>query len=246
MYGQWSSVEDVLDERRRAEALFRAQVEHRLKTSLQIIAGWAATLDDAWDRLSEDRRRDGVRVMRRESDDLTDQTFRLLQQTRAELLALDLHPQALDLGRILDSAARALDGCSDAHDVVHVTSGERVPVTVDPTALHEVLANLVENAVKYSPAGTTIALRALVDADHGAVVLEVVDQGIGIPDGIDLFAPFQRGVGTHTPGTGLGLYIVRNLIEAMGGEITARRNGDGPGSTLSVRLPVAGKGAEGP
>jgi signal transduction histidine kinase len=71
------------------------------------------------------------------------------------------------------------------------------------------------------------------------VFLEVRDEGIGLPDDVDVFAPFQRGaVGDATPGVGLGLYIVRNLVEAMGGNVTARRN-EGAGSTFTVRLPAS-------
>lgn len=227
---------DLLDERRRAEAMFRAQAEHRLKTSLALISGWAATLDDAWDDLPDARRREGVAVLRRASDDLSEQTCRLLQQTRAELLALDLQPVVLDLAGMLDVAAHALDGSYDGYRVVHATSGRPVLVRVDPTALHEVLAHLVDNAVKYSPAGATVTLCAAVDADAGGVVLAVIDEGVGIPEDVDLFAPFQRG-GSAAPGVGLGLYVVRNLVEAMGGEVSAARNATG-GSIFTVRLPL--------
>lgn len=228
-------MEDVLPDRRRAEAMFRAQAEHRLKTSLALIGGWAATLDDEWDHLPEPRRREGVAIIRRASEDLAEQTARLLQQTRAELLTLDLQPVSLDLAAVLDVTAHALDGLSDGHKVVHATSGVSVLVDIDPTALHEVLAHLVDNAVKYSPVGTQITLR--VEPDGPAdVVLEVIDEGIGIPDDIDLFAAFQRGAGP-APGVGLGLYVVRNLVQAMGGDIDGRRN-DGGGSTFAVRLPT--------
>jgi len=217
--------------------MFRAQAEHRLKTSLALIGGWAATLDDEWDHLPEVRRREGVAIIRRASEELNEQTTRLLHQTRAELLALELHPVQLDLSAVLDVTAHAFDGLSDGHRVVHATSGASVIIEVDPTALHEVLAHLVENAMKYSPVGTDITLRTILDVCRGWVVVEVVDEGIGIPEDIDVFAAFQRGVEGGAPGVGLGLYVVRNLVQAMGGEVRARRN-DGPGSTFSVRLPT--------
>jgi len=228
-------MEDVLPDRRRAEAMFRAQAEHRLKTSLALIGGWAATLDDEWDHLPELRRREGIAIIRKASEDLAEQTARLLQQTRAELLTLDLQPVRLDLSAVLDVTAHALDGLSDGHRVVHATAGSTVLVDIDPTALHEVLAHLVDNAVKYSPMGTQITLAARHDGPVH-VILEVVDEGMGIPDDIDLFAAFQRGVG-GVPGVGLGLYVVRNLVVAMGGDVVARRNDVG-GSTFTVRLPT--------
>ena len=228
-------MEDVLPDRRRAEAMFRAQAEHRLKTSLALIGGWAATLDDEWEHLPDQRRREGVAIIRRASEDLAEQTARLLQQTRAELLTLDLQPIGLDLAAVLDVTAHALDGISDGHTVVHATSGAPVFVEIDPTALHEVFAHLVDNAVKYSPTGTRITLCVRHDGP-GSVLLEVIDEGIGIPDDIDLFAAFQRGNGP-APGVGLGLYVVRNLVQAMGGDIDGRRNAT-RGSTFTVRLPT--------
>jgi signal transduction histidine kinase len=76
-------------------------------------------------------------------------------------------------------------------------------------------------------------VRTFVDGDEPYI--EVCDEGVGVPEGVNLFAAFQRG-DHQTPGAGLGLYIVRNLVEGMGGRITARRN-DGPGSTFTVALP---------
>jgi signal transduction histidine kinase len=119
-----------------------------------------------------------------------------------------------------------------------VSAGGPLLVDADPAALQQVLGHLIENAVKYSDGGTTVVVRAFADGS-GLVVLEVSDEGIGIPEGIDIFAPFLRGSATdHRPGVGLGLYIVRNLVRAMGGDVTARRNAD-RGSTFTVRLPGA-------
>jgi signal transduction histidine kinase len=108
-------MEDVLSDRRRAEVLFRAQAEHRIKTSLALISGWAATLDDEWDRLADTRRREGMAIIRRASDDLAEQTSRLLLQTRAELLSFDLQPVDVEVGALLDITAHALNGVSDEH-----------------------------------------------------------------------------------------------------------------------------------
>jgi signal transduction histidine kinase len=138
---------------------------------------------------------------------------------------------------VLDVTAHALDGASDVHRIVHTTAGASVPIFVDPTALHEVLAHLVDNAIKYSPRDTVISLRA-VPTVAGDVAIDVVDEGVGVPDDVDLFAAFQRGTDRDAPGVGLGLYIVRNLVHAMGGEVIARRNAD-VGSTFTVTLPIA-------
>ena len=99
------------------------------------------------------------------------------------------------------------------------------------------LGHLLDNAIKYSPrhAGVNV----LASSTSGGIAISVVDEGVGLPDGMDVFEPFKRGhkdlVGA-TPGIGLGLHIVRNLAEAMGGTVTAETN-PRRGSTFTVRLP---------
>ena len=225
------------EDRLRSQTLVRAEAEHRLKTLLAVIGGWASTLDDRWDQLTDERRREAVRIIRRASQDLADQAGRLLEDARAEMLMLEQEPVRLDLCAVLDVTSSTFDGLSEGHLVEHQTSGDRVPVDVDPAALQQVLGHLIENAVKYSTAGTKVVVRARAEGTNA--VLEVCDEGTGVPGDVDIFGPFQRGAQLdHVPGVGLGLYIVRNLVLAMGGTVDARRN-DGPGSTFTVRLPLS-------
>ncbi|MCU1485167.1 MAG: sensor histidine kinase [Actinomycetia bacterium] len=226
------------EERLRSQTMLRAEAEHRLKTSLAVITGWAATLEERWDQLGEQRRREGVAIIRRASDELAEQASRLLEDARAELLSLDADPVRLDLDAVLAVTTAAFGGLPDGHVVEHLPAGAPVVVDVDPAALQQVLGHLIENAVKYSPSGGRVTLAAR--ADDVGVVLDVRDEGIGVPLGVDLFAPFRRGEGTdEVPGVGLGLYIVRNLCRAMGGDVSARANVGG-GSTFTVQLPAAG------
>lgn len=214
-----------------------AEAEHRLKTALAVITGWATTLDERWCQLSEDRRREGVAIIRRAGEGLADEARRLLIDARAELLVLDADPVRLDLCAVLDVTTQIFGGQPTRHTVVHATAGGSVVVEADPASLQQVLGHLIENAVKYSPPRSVVTVSAVVHGDEA--LLSVCDEGIGVPDEIDLFAPFQRGeAAKEAPGVGLGLYIVRNLVCAMGGEVRARRN-DGPGSTFEVSLPLA-------
>lgn len=195
------------------------------------------TLDERWDALSPDARREGVTIVRRAADTLMAECDGMLQEAKAELHSLDLQPEVLDLAELLHATA---GGDRSPLHTIAVDAPGRALVRVDPAALQQVLGHLIENAVKYSPAGGRITLR--VRAGTGTIRLEVQDQGIGLPEeGVDrLFEPFQRGGGDSRskPGAGLGLYIVRKLVEAMGGSISARGK-PGKGSTFTVRLPKA-------
>lgn len=233
-------VELVRDDLRRTQALLRAEAEHRLKTSLAVVTGWAATLDDDWDRLTDDLRRRAVGTIRRVSDEMAREAAGLLDQTRAELLTLDPEPVRLDLAAVLDATTEALGGLARDHAVVYEPASGPVPTEVDPAGLQQVLGHLIENAVKYSADGTKVAVRVLADAERRQAVLEVRDEGAGIPLDRDIFSPFTRGPhAEEVPGAGLGLYVVRNLVASMGGDVEAQCNSDGPGSTFRVRLPLA-------
>ena len=228
---------DSAEQRLRNQTLLFAEAEHKLKTTLAVISGWAATLDESWEKLDDDVRRQGVVSIRRNAEDLAEQARRLLDDARAEIAALDLEPVRLELNEVLGVTTALFGGVSRGHEVAFAPSDHEVWAWVDPAALQQVLGHLVENAVKYSPQGGTITLRAFVNG--GDPHLEVCDEGVGIPDGVNLFAAFQRGA-EETHGAGLGLYIVRNLVEGMGGRITAWRNPPpATGSTFSVVLPPA-------
>lgn len=223
------------EDRLRSQTMLLAEAEHRMKTALAIISGWASTLDDRWELLDDQRRREGIAIVRRASDSLAAESRRLLEDARAELLALDPQQVVVDLCAILEVTTAVFQGMAAGHPVEHWIGESHVAAVVDPAALQQVLGHLVENAVAYSPAGCRIVVSAGTDGDEA--VLEVTDAGVGVPEGVDVFAPFVRGPGTEVvPGVGLGLYLVRNLVRAMGGSIECRRNPEA-GSTFTVRLP---------
>lgn len=227
---------DSAEQRLRNQTLLFAEAEHKLKTTLAVITGWATTLDESWDRLAEDLRRQGITAIRRNAEDLADQARRLLDDARTEIATLDLDPVRLELNEVLGVTTSLFGGVSRAHEVKFDPGDSEVWAWVDPAALQQVLGHLIENAVKYSPGGGAIVLRTF-RAD-GEAHLEVSDEGVGIPKDLNLFAAFQRGGdSSDTAGSGLGLYIVRNLVEGMAGRVSARRN-DGRGSTFTVVLPA--------
>jgi len=230
---------DAAEQRLRTQTLLFAEAEHKLKTSLAVISGWAVTLDESWDRMDEAVRRQGVAAIRHAAEELNEQARTLLDDARAEIANLDLEPVRLDLVEVMFATTSLYGGVSRGHEVRFEATADHVWALVDPASLQQIVGHLVENAVKYSPDGGRIVIR--VSDDAGSAVLEVIDEGVGVPDGVDVFAAFQRGPDeADTAGVGLGLYIVRNLAEGMGGHVTAQRNpGPGGGSTFRVRLPAS-------
>jgi two-component system CheB/CheR fusion protein len=119
-------------------------------------------------------------------------------------------------------------------------------VEADPARLEQVIANLLSNALKYSPAGGTITVG--LTADGGGVRVDVTDEGIGVPaDAVEtIFQPFGRGpnaAARQIQGLGLGLYICREIVRRHGGRIWAESGGENRGTTLHVWLPQSARPA---
>jgi len=121
--------------------------------------------------------------------------------------------------------------------IVHLSPpGADLVAVADPAALQQVLGKVVENAVAYSPPTAQVVLAAR--RNPRSVVIEVRDEGPGLPGSVDVFAPFTRGAGAVGHGHGLGLYVARELTRAMGGDVTAHP-GRPTGTVVRVHLPAA-------
>jgi diguanylate cyclase (GGDEF)-like protein/PAS domain S-box-containing protein len=227
---------DAAERHLRDRSLFLAQAEHKLKTPLTVIRGWAETLQD-WDRLETKTVQHGTGAMLEHSNRLLRQVDGLLQQARAEIITTDLVLERIAADRFVRSQAIAFGTVSKAHPVV-VTSASRAAVRADREALHQVLGHLIDNAVKFSPAGGQIELEARRRGER--IEITVADGGPGLPPGVDVFAAFERAtaVGEPVDGVGLGLHIVRTLVESMDGTIKATENARG-GASFVISLPVA-------
>jgi PAS domain S-box-containing protein len=230
------SAERVVD---RMKSDFVSTVSHELRTPLTSIYGFAETLLRRDIGFSDAERETFLRYIASESERLTGIVDALLNVARLDsgTLKVDLVPT--DLGELLALAVAdtAIPAITNGHRFV-VDIDEQVPeVRADPDKLRQVVDQLVENAVKYSPAGATVRLEARKRPD--VVEISVADEGGGIPDGhVDrIFDKFYRGSETH-PGTGLGLFIAQGLVSAMGGRISVRSE-EGVGSRFTFALPVA-------
>ena len=160
-----------------------------------------------------------------------------LQMARS--LDLDLRP--VDLVALIDMVAQQYRQATDGHTLAVHTALPSVPCLCDAARIERVLANLISNAIKYSPEGGTIAIR--LDPPDGAWVdLHVSDQGVGIPEE-DLPRIFDRyyrasNVVGRIAGTGLGLAGVRQIVEQHGGTVTLR-SAPSEGTIVTIRLPIA-------
>ena len=220
----------------RARARYLAVAEHQLKTPLTSLIGAARLLQDGWKVLDVAQREQFVEMVVRSGDDLSERIDGLLTEARADVQSRELVPVDLDLGEFVGAITRANDGLTAHHSVrAHVEEG--LQLRADPGALHQVLGHLLDNEIKYSPRHG--AVNVLASSTSDGVAITVVDDGMGLPDGMDVFEAFKRGdkdVVGATPGIGLGLHIVRNLVEAMGGTVAAEAN-QWRGSTFTVLLP---------
>ena len=158
---------------------------------------------------------------------------------RAERMELPVELEAVDLlPVVVETTSRYLDRSPD-HMVTLDADRDLPPALADEDRVAQILDNLLSNAIKYSPGGGRVEVRLSGRGD--VVVIEVGDQGLGIPqrERERLFGKFARlHPGERIRGTGLGLYLTRQLVDAMGGTIDVRSQ-EGEGSTFSIALPVA-------
>ena len=223
-----------------AKTLFLATASHELKTPLTVIRGFAEMLLDT-PALEGEARRAAHAIVRR-SEELSTIVDGLLLSSRIEAGRLELGLTTIDVAPILRERGESLMAATGRTVDIAVPTG--LPeVDADPAAVTTVVDHLLDNAVKYSPGGGTIVLEAEAFADE--VHIRVADAGIGMDpqQAARCFEKFWQAESTDLrrfKGSGIGLYIVRSLVEAMGGTI-AVRSVQGAGTTFTVALRRAGR-----
>ena len=224
-----------------AEEEFVSIVSHELRTPVAGVVGFLQTALDHWTRMPEDERRRTVSRALANARRLQSLTQDVLDTASIESRELLYEFDVVDLG---EEVATAVAAAGDVHPDRPVRvhgAPDAVWVRGDPDRLQQVLANLLDNAVKNSPPGTAIDVAVADGATgDGDVTVTVTDQGAGFPvEAADrLFDKFVRGRGSRVRGTGLGLYICRQIVEAHGGRIWAT-SGNGTGTSFSFALPRA-------
>lgn len=217
---------------------FISLTAHELRTPLTVIKGYVATLASREDSIAADRRARYLAIVNDQTDRLAALVDGLMEISRIESGKLALAPEDIDLAQLLRSLTEV--NAKRWQDRVQVEIVSPTTISGDLRRIEAIVTNLVDNAVKYSDDDVVIRLDALAG---GGTEIAVADHGGGIsPDQIgELFQKFHRlpqAIEADVPGTGLGLYIVRALAKAHGGDVDVS-SVPGEGSTFTVRLPAA-------
>jgi two-component system, OmpR family, sensor histidine kinase KdpD len=231
----------------RLRSALLTSISHDLKTPLAGILGAASTMRGLSDALDDHAKADLLATIIDESERLNRFIANLLDMTRLESGAIEPNAALHDLGEVVGSALERASKILANHRV-EVDLATNLPmVEIDPVLFEQVLFNLLDNAAKYAPAGTTIRIQSWRDRD--SIGLQVLDEGEGIlPADIEqIFDKFYRArkVDQVRAGTGLGLAISRGFIEAMHGTISAANRTDRTGAAFTITLPVPHPGTAG-
>ncbi len=219
--------------------LFLAVTSHELRTPITVVQGYASTLLTHWDDLPDDERKESVHRIAERTRALAALVEQLLLGSRAGLAPAQ-PAVPFDLVGLLRSAVAGFTAMASGHTFVVDVPPDLPDALGDPSSTEIVFGQLLENAVKYSPDGGEITLTARAEGDR--VVALVCDRGLGIPGGehAQVFERFYQvgGERRRFGGVGLGLYIVRRLLETQGASVQALPR-DGGGTCFSVSFPAA-------
>jgi len=232
----------TVEELRRLSALradFVSLVSHELRSPMASVIGSARTLEQRWRELSPEQRESFLALIAHETSRLAELIGDVLDTSRIESGTFSYSFEDVDLARLVRDSAAAAEHGQDEVTVEAVVREPLPAVRGDRDRLRQVLVNLIDNAVKYSPPGDRVSVKA--EQSDSRVVIEVRDRGPGIsPEHQRLiFEKFGRAnVAEHAkPGTGLGLFIARSIAEAHGGALEVR-SAPGRGTTFRLSLPL--------
>jgi PAS domain S-box-containing protein len=236
-----ASVRDITRFREAEEmkSTFISVISHELKTPVALIKGYAGTLnreDAEWD---QETVRESLAVIEEETDRLTELIDNLLDVSRMQAGAFTLEIGFVDLHLLAEKTVGKFRTQTSRHTFVLDFPSDLPTVPGDEGRLRQVLDNLLSNAIKYSPDGGQI--RVSGRADNRQIYIAVTDEGIGIPEDeqeniFDRFYRLRSGVSERTKGAGLGLFLIKAIVEAHGGWVWVESQ-PGQGSTFVFTLP---------
>ncbi|MDP9252649.1 MAG: GAF domain-containing sensor histidine kinase, partial [Chloroflexota bacterium] len=234
---------EQLERLNRAKSEFVSIVSHEFRTPLTGIQGFSEMMRD--EELGLEEMREYAGDINKDAQRLNRMIDEMLDLDRMESGRMTIHPEPMDLNTVVDEAVSRVRPNAPNHTLRVDLQSDLPPIKADRDRLTQVASNLLSNAVKYSPTGGQITVTTRADGDQ--LRLDVRDEGLGIPpDALEtIFERYSRVDSQATkdiPGTGLGLPIVRQIVQLHGGKVWAESE-LGRGSVFHVLLPLAGAGA---
>lgn len=239
MVERFNQMAAALAAQREAQIAFLGGVAHDLRNPLSALSMSVSLIDPNQPLPPEPRLRRTIGIVQRQIAKLERMINDLMDMTKIDSGQLELAIEPRDLRGVVQEVTQLFEVNASEHKIVLSLPPEPVCVACDPLRVEQVVTNLVSNAIKYSPSARKVEVG--VERDGSDAVISVRDYGIGISeeDQRHLFEPFRRAsLAKETiPGAGLGLYVVRRLVDAHGGRIEVSSQ-PGQGARFSVRLPL--------
>jgi two-component system sensor histidine kinase KdpD len=214
-------------------------VSHHFRSPLTGILGSVTSILSAPDDQDPDARRELLLIIKEQANRLSRYVDSFLSVARLESGSIDVNLADVDVEAVIDDVWESFGEAGGSRRFLQVEI-EPHQVRTDPRLLAQVLGNVLENAIKYSPEGSVVDVRGRKQGEQ--MVLQVVDEGPGVPEDSQgrIFDRFFRSRGAKAPGLGLGLYITRSLVEILGGAADAHNRTDGKsGFMVSITLPLS-------
>jgi signal transduction histidine kinase/DNA-binding response OmpR family regulator len=236
LYSEASEANRIKDE-------FLATISHELRTPLTAILGWAQMLHGG--KLDEATAKRAITSIERNAKSQAHLIEDLLDISRIITGKLRLDVRSVDLAPIIEAAIDAIRPAADAKNIrlQKILDTQTGLVSGDPDRLQQVLWNLLSNAIKFTPRGGRVHIRLERLDSHAQVAVSDTGQGVNaefLPYMFDLFRQADSTITRMHGGLGLGLAIVRHVVEMHGGTVRADSPGEGEGATFTVRLPLIG------
>jgi signal transduction histidine kinase/ActR/RegA family two-component response regulator len=246
LYRQAEAARGEAEVANRAKDEFLATLSHELRTPLTAILGWTRILRR--EEVDDATRSRGLEVIERNVQAQTRLIEDVLDVSRIITGKMQLNVRRIEMAGVIDAAIESVRPAAEAKkiEVVPVVEGQAT-IMGDGERLQQVVWNLLSNAIKFTPNGGRIEVRLRTRGEQ--LELEVADSGKGIPPEFlpYVFDRFRQADSSSTRahgGLGIGLALVRHLVELHGGNVEARSGGEGKGSTFAISLPVAGPAVE--
>ncbi|MCC7260065.1 MAG: HAMP domain-containing histidine kinase, partial [Alphaproteobacteria bacterium] len=229
----------------KAKSHFLANINHELRTPLNAIIGFSEIIkNEMLGKLENPKYSSYAKDIYTAGTHLLQLINDILDYSKLESGQIDLSLDTVDLNRTLKTVVRLTMPQATEHriEILREVAEDPLTIVTDERKLRQVLLNILSNAVKFNPDGGKVTVRAWRDRGRSAVIIEVVDTGIGIaPEDMDTamahFGQVESGFNRHYEGTGLGLPLSKKYVQAMGG-VFELQSAAGLGTTVTITLPL--------